>query len=57
MLNKTNILALVGGGSTPKFLPNKVILWDDNQAKMISELRFSIYVKSVKLKQDKIYVI
>lgn len=57
MLNKTNILALVGGGSNPKFLPNKVILWDDNQAKMISELRFSIYVKSVKLKQDKIYVI
>ena len=53
MLNKTNILALVGGGGNPKFLPNKVILWDDSQGKVISELRCSVYIKNVKLKQEK----
>ena len=53
MLNKTNVLALVGGGRNPKFLPNKVILWDDSQAKTVTELRFSVYIKKVKLKKDK----
>ena len=53
MLYKTNIIALVGGGSSPKYLPNKVILWDDNQLKAITELRVSSYVRNVKLKKDK----
>ena len=53
MLYRSNILALVGGGKNPKFTPNKVILWDDHQSKVISELRFNSYVKNVKLKKDK----
>jgi len=29
MLNKSNILALVGGGKNEKYSPKKLILWDD----------------------------
>ena len=47
MLNKSNILALVGGGKNPKFSLNKVILWDDQQGRVISELRFGSNVKNI----------
>ena len=53
MLNKSNILALVGGGKNPKFSLNKVILWDEQQGRVISELRFGSNVKNIKLKSDK----
>lgn len=53
MLYKTNIVALVGGGSNPKYTLNKVILWDDNQMKAITELRVTSYIRNVKLKKDK----
>ncbi len=53
MLYKSNILALVGGGKYPKYSRNKVILWDDNQGKVIAELSFTTYIKSVKMKREK----
>lgn len=53
MLNRSNIIALVGGGKNPKYTSNRVILWDDSQTKMISEMRFGSAVKNVKLKKDR----
>jgi WD40 repeat protein len=57
MLYRSNILALVGGGKNPKFTPNKVILWDDYQTKILTEFKFPLSVKNVKLKKDKIFVV
>ena len=54
MLYKSNILALVGGGSNPKFSTDKVIIWDELQEKIISQLRFDTNVKNVKLTKEKI---
>jgi WD40 repeat protein len=57
MLYKSNIIALVGGGHSPKYNKNKVIIWDDYQNKIISELKFTTSVLNVKLKRDKIFVV
>ena len=65
MLYKSNILALVGGGIFPKFSPNKIIIYDDHQGKIISQIRFNSEVIRVKIRkdviigvlQDKIYIL
>ena len=53
MLYRNNIIALVGGGDHPKYLTNKVIIWDDNQKKVISELKFCTEVKGLRMRKDK----
>jgi len=53
MLNGSNILALVGGGESPKFPNNRVIIWDDYQDKILTELRFQKIIIRIKLKIDK----
>lgn len=53
MYNRSNILALVGGGNNPRFPPNRVILWNDQQNKVLSELRFTSSVKNVKIREER----
>ena len=65
MLNKSNILALVGGGIIPKFSRNKITLYDAHQELIISQIRFNSNITNVKLRtdsiigfiKDKIYII
>ena len=57
MLNRSNIVALIGGGKSPRYASNKLVLWDDHKAKEISEMRFMSDVKNVKMKRDRIFVV
>jgi WD40 repeat protein len=57
MMYKTNIFGLVGGGQNPKYTPNKVILWDDYQTKVLNEFKLTSSVKNLKLKKDKIIIV
>ena len=57
MLNRSNILALIGGGKSPRYSANKLVLWDDHKQKEISEMRFMSSVKNVKMKKDRIFAV
>lgn len=53
MLFRTNIMALVGGGRTPRFAPNKVILFDERLGRTRAELEFRSQVKRVLLAKER----
>ena len=57
MVNKTNIMALVGGGDSPKWPTNKLMIWDDLKQKVIGELSFSAQIKTVKINEEILVVV
>lgn len=53
MIYRTNLLALVGGGVTPKFPNNKVKIWDDYASRTLLELEFHSQVLGLKLNRSR----
>lgn len=53
MLHRTNLLAIVAGGSHPKFADNTVLIYDDHAKKFVLEITFTTPVKAVRLRRDK----
>lgn len=54
MLHRTNLLAMVGGGSSPKYAENTVLVYDDISKQFVLELTFKVPVKAVRLRRDKL---
>ena len=57
MINNSNYLALIGGGDIPRFGKNTLVIWDDNENKVISELKFTTPILSIKYKKDYLFVV
>lgn len=61
MLFRSNLLAIVGGGKTPKFSENSVLILDDSkpdvEKKIVLEFRFSQPVLSIRMRKDRLIVV
>ncbi|GAA94674.1 uncharacterized protein L969DRAFT_24078 [Mixia osmundae IAM 14324] len=56
-LHRTNLIWLVGGPPSPLYSPNKVIIYDDNQARPILAFEFSETVRAVQVRRDRFVVV
>lgn len=57
MLNKTNILTLVGGGKNPKYPINELIIWDEDKNKEIAKIKTKKKILNVKISEKHIYIV
>lgn len=57
MLHRSNIIAIVAGGSRPKFPDNTLMIYDDSAKKFKLELTFSSSIRAVRLRRDKLVVV
>lgn len=53
LLYRTNMIALVGSGTNPKWPVNKVFIWDDSKLDVIGELAFKTVIRGLKMVKDK----
>ena len=57
MSYRSNYLALVGGGTLPKFSNKKVVIYNDNEECIESEFKFTTPVINVKFKKNIIFIV
>lgn len=57
ILHRTNIIAIVSGGSHPKFAENTVMIWDDSSKKFILEFTVSGPVLNVLLSYTRLVIV
>lgn len=57
ILEKSNLICLVGGGQYPRFAPNKLIIWDDIKNEIKEEIRCNSFIMNCYIKQNCIFII
>lgn len=53
MIFRTNLIAIVSGGSRPKFADNVLLIYDDYTKKFVLEITFATSIRAVRLRRDK----
>lgn len=53
MLFRTNLFAIVSGGSKPKFVDNVLLIFDDLAKKFILDITFGSSIRAVRMRSDK----
>lgn len=53
MLHRTNLLAVISGGSRPRFACNTVLIYDDISKSLVLDFTFVSPVKAVRLRRDR----
>jgi WD repeat-containing protein 45 len=53
LLYRTNMVALVGSGSNPKYPVNTIHIWDDSKLAIVGELSFKSIIRGMKMVKDK----
>lgn len=53
MLWRTNIIAVVAGGTRPLYADNTVLIYDDLSKKFLFEITFTSSIKAIRLRKDK----
>jgi len=57
MLHRTNLIAIVGGGSRPKFADNSILIYDDVLKEFVLDYTFTSPVVAVRLKRDRLIAV
>ena len=57
MYHRSNIIALVGGGSQSKFSSKMLRIWDDSNKEFVYELSFDSIIRAVRMKRDRLIVV
>ncbi|GME43287.1 hypothetical protein GTA08_BOTSDO12215 [Neofusicoccum parvum] len=57
MVGKTNYLAVVGGGRSPKYAQNKIILWDEANQKAVLSLELRTPVQRIRISREHIVAV
>ena len=56
-LHTTNLLFLVGGGASPLYPPNKVVIWDDRVLREVAALEFRERVRGITVRRGTLVVV
>eukprot|EP00043_Microstomoeca_roanoka_P004481 m.49923 g.49923 ORF g.49923 m.49923 type:complete len:370 (-) comp12512_c0_seq1:59-1168(-) len=57
LLNRTNIVLLVGGGERPIDAPNRVCVWDDIKGKIIHRIELKSRILNILVKKTRLVVV
>ena len=57
LLNRTNMIAFVGGGSRARFADNTVLFWDASENELVLEYTFPSKVLNMIVRLDRLFVV